>query len=155
MAPKTAPEVMQIAGQDPLPADRDSQPPTPAPRLAGPDSDLHVLPEGVQQEQPGIGDTPLFPSPAKHSVPVDTFLPAKWLRKAEELAGLEPMDGPLWHACRRRWATVRKHLPAVDVAAAGGWAGPHTLQTIYQRPDEDTMYEVVTGGGEVRETRQS
>lgn len=53
----------------------------------------------------------------------------------------------------RRWATVRKHLPAV--AEAGGWAGPHTLQTIYQRPDEDTMYQVVTGGGQVREAKRS
>jgi hypothetical protein len=104
--------------------------------------------DALLKERPGIGDTPLFPSPAKHSVPVDTFLPAKWLRRAEKLAG------SLWHAYRRRWATVWKHLPAVDVAAAGGWAGPHTLQTIYQRPDEDTMYEVVTGGGEVREARQ-
>jgi hypothetical protein len=37
------------------------------------------------------------------------------------------------------------------VAAAGGWAGPHTLQTVYQQPDEETMYEVVVGGGHLRE----
>ncbi len=111
--------------------------------------------DAVLKERPGIGDTPLFPSPADHSVPVDRYMPAKWLRKAEDLAGLEPMTGSLWHAYRRRWATVRKHLPAVDVARAGGWAGPHTLQTIYQQPDQDTMYQVVTGGKQVREASES
>ena len=32
---------------------------------------------------------------------------------------------------------------------------PHTLQTVYQRADEETMYEVVVGGGELREAKGS
>lgn len=60
---------------------------------------------------------------------------------------MESQNGSLWHAYRRRWATVRMHLPAADVAEAGGWAGPETLQEAYQRADRETMLKVVTGGG--------
>lgn len=107
----------------------------------------------MRREEPGVGEAPLFPSPKDRSRPVDIYLASKWLRQAEQLAELESMDGSLWHAYRRRWATVRKRLPAVDVAEAGGWAGPHTLQTVYQRADEETMYEVVEGGGVLRAVR--
>ena len=50
---------------------------------------------------------------------------------------------------------IGRPLTAVGVAEAGGWAGPHTLQTVYQRADEETMYEVVVGGGELREAKGS
>lgn len=102
----------------------------------------------------GIGDAPLFPSPRDPSTPMIRAVADRWLREAETLAELEPHDGSLWHVYRRRWATVRKHLPATDVAEAGGWAGPETLQKCYQQPDEETMYEVVTGGGALREAAQ-
>lgn len=99
----------------------------------------------------GIGDAPLFPAPGDPAEPVDRHLPDRWLREAETLAEVEPHDGSLWHAYRRRWATVRKHLSATDVAEAGGWAGPETLQRVYQQADPETMYKVVTSGGELRE----
>lgn len=102
---------------------------------------------------PGIGDAPLFPSPESPAEPTSRYLADKWLREAERLAGVEPHDGSLRHAYRRHWATARKRLPAPDVAAAGGWAGPETLERVYQQADEETMYEVVSGGGEVREVR--
>jgi hypothetical protein len=35
--------------------------------------------------------------------------------RAETRAGVEPLDGGLWHPYRRKWATERRHLPAVDV----------------------------------------
>lgn len=110
--------------------------------------------ERVLQERPGIGDAPLFPAPNDASKPVDRSRADRWLRKAETLAEVDPHDGSLWHAYRRRWATVRKHLPATDVAEAGGWAGPETLQRVYQQADPETMYEVVTSGGELREATQ-
>lgn len=100
---------------------------------------------------PGIGDAPLFPRPTDPAEPVARDLADRWLRKAETKAELEPHDGSLWHAYRRRWATVRKHLPPTDVAAAGGWNGPKTLQQVYQQADQETMYEVVTSGGSLRE----
>lgn len=74
----------------------------------------------------------------------------RWLRKAEALAEVEPHDGLLWHAYRRWWVTVRKHLPAADVAEAGGWGGTETLERVYQREDEETMLHVVLEGGELR-----
>lgn len=104
---------------------------------------------------PGIGDAPLFPSPYDPGEPVSRHVADRWLRTAEERAELESLDGSLWHAYRRRWATVRKHLPATDVAEAGGWAGPETLQRVYQQADPETMLEVVLGGGELREVQGS
>ena len=57
----------------------------------------------------------------------------KWQRKEEELAGLEPLRGMLWHSYRRKFATERKHLPDVDVAAAGGRKSTVSLNTSYNR----------------------
>ena len=107
----------------------------------------------ILRERPGIGDLPLFPSPEDPSVPMTRHLADKWLRKAEELAGLEPLKGSLWHAYRRKWATERKHLPDVDVAQAGGWKSTHALKASYQQADADTMLRVVEGGAELREAR--
>jgi len=51
------------------------------------------------------------------------------VRRMEQLAGLERQRGSRWHAYRRKWATERKHMPDVDLAAAGGWAPPAVLPT--------------------------
>lgn len=107
----------------------------------------------ILRERPGIGSAPLFPSPEDAQKPISRHLADAWLRKAEALAGVEPQKGSLWHAYRRKWATERKHLPDVDVAAAGGWKTVHTLQTAYQQADAETMLRVVTGAGELREAR--
>lgn len=102
---------------------------------------------------PGIGEAPLFPSPKDPSEPLDRSRADRWLRKAEKLAELKPQEGSLWHAYRRKWATERKHLPAPDVAEAGGWAGPETLQEAYQQADDETMLQVVLEGGALREAQ--
>ena len=88
----------------------------------------------------------LFPSK-----PVSRFKPDRWLRNAEKRAGLEPQRGSAWHAFRRAWATQRKHLPAVDVAKAGGWATVAMVTDIYQQADQETTLQVVLGGAEIRE----
>jgi integrase len=67
-----------------------------------------------------------------------------WLRDAETKAGLPKLDGSLWHAYRRSWATSRKKLPVVDVAAAGGWSDVSTLLNCYQQPDKETLLEVMS-----------
>ena len=105
----------------------------------------------ILRERPGIGSAPLFPSPENPQQPISRHLADKWLRKAEKLAELEPQRGSLWHAYRRKWATERKHLPDVDVAAAGGWKGPHTMKVSYQQADAETMLRVVLEAGELRE----
>jgi len=99
--------------------------------------------------RPGVGETWLFPAQrgkgaAERHATKSTA--STWLNRAEAAAGLDPLPNTLWHAYRRMWATARKHLPASDVAHAGGWTGPDTLQRIYQRPDEETMQRVVDAG---------
>ena len=64
---------------------------------------------------------------------------------------MQPLKGGQWHAYRRKWATERKHMPDVDVAAAGGWAELTSLKKAYQQADEATMLKVVLEGGELRE----
>ncbi|MCG8469354.1 MAG: site-specific integrase [Gemmatimonadetes bacterium] len=97
------------------------------------------------RERPPSDSTHLFPSPGDPAKPVSRHLADKWLRKAEQMAGVRPLNGSLWHAYRRKWATERKHLPATDVAAAGGWVGPESMQRCYQHADPETLLRVVLG----------
>ena len=76
------------------------------------------------------------------SVSRDAF--RHWLRDAEERANLPELDGSLWHAYRRAWATSRKNLSVVDVAAAGGWSDISTLLKCYQQADKETLLEVMS-----------
>jgi hypothetical protein len=64
------------------------------------------------------------------------------------------LEGSDFHAYRRAWATARKHLPAQDVAAAGGWRDLRCLQTAYTQVDERTMLAVVTSPVRVRDAEQ-
>ena len=109
--------------------------------------------ERITRERPGIGATPLFPSPVDPQKPIRYELASAWLRQAEKLAGLEKQDGSLWHAYRRAWAISRKHLPDVDVASAGGWKSTETLRRVYQQPDAGTMLRVVLEAAELREAK--
>jgi integrase len=109
--------------------------------------------ERVLRDRPGIGRAPLFPSPRFPEQPISRHLADAWLRRAEQLSGLAPLTGSLWHAYRRKWATERKGMPDVDVAAAGGWKSLEALKTCYQQADADTMLSVVMGGGELREAQ--
>ena len=97
----------------------------------------------VLRERPGIGRAFLFPSPTDLSKPLCRGTADLWLARAEALAGLEPLEHGRWHPYRRMWATERKHLPAQDVAAAGGWSSIDTMQQCYQHADAETMLEVV------------
>ncbi|CAN5848948.1 hypothetical protein BH20GEM1_BH20GEM1_17930 [soil metagenome] len=66
---------------------------------------------------------------------------------------MEPQDGSLWHAYRRLWASARKDLPDVDVAQAGGWSSLTALKMAYQKPDDQTMLQVVTHKAGLREVK--
>ena len=105
----------------------------------------------VIAERPGLGAACLFPSPRNPTKPVSKKLASTWLRKAERLANVEKLNGSLWHAYRRKWATERKHLSDVDVAAAGGWSDLRTLKTAYQQVDTETLLKVVCEPKELRE----
>lgn len=107
--------------------------------------------ERILAERPGLGAAYLFPSAESPDRPITKDRAKVWLRKAEKLAKLEHVEWAGFHAFRRKWATERKYLSAVDVAAAGGWVGTETLQRCYQQADEATMLAVVLSGGELRE----
>ena len=68
----------------------------------------------------------------------------KWLSVAEAKAELSKLDGSLWHAYRRKWASERKHFPLKDVADAGGWKDVNTLLEIYQQADEESVLAVMS-----------
>ena len=93
-----------------------------------------------------LGEAPLFPASKDPSRPIRADLMSHWLMKAEELAGLPSLSGGRWHPYRRLWATERRHLPAQDVAAAGGWTGTEALTSIYQHATPDKILEVVEVG---------
>ena len=105
----------------------------------------------IARDRPGIGDACLFPAPGDPEEPISRHLASKWLAAGEKLADLDPQKGSRWHAYRRKWATERKHMPDVDVAAAGGWASLEALKRSYQQADQETMLSVVLGAGELRE----
>lgn len=85
----------------------------------------------------------LFPSETDRDKPIRRDVFGKWLQQAERRAELVKLDGSLWHAYRRSWATERKDMSPVDVARCGGWKGPRTLLEIYQQPDDETMLAVM------------
>jgi integrase len=91
-----------------------------------------------------IGEAWIFPSDTDESRPVDRHLANRWLRRAEKLAGLDHVKGRGWHSFRRGWASTRKHLPDVDVAAAGGWKDTATMKRCYQHADAAGVLKAVT-----------
>jgi len=72
------------------------------------------------------------------------------LRYAEKKAKLAKLDGSLWHAYRRKWATERKHLPLTDVARAGGWKDVNSLLG-YQQADDASVLVVTSSTLKLRE----
>lgn len=89
-----------------------------------------------QKEVPGVGDTPLFPPSARE------FAKRTW-RKAERAAKVAHLPQGAWHSLRRGWRTARKHLPDVDVQAAGGWTDSVTMNLSYNQADPQTVLAVV------------
>jgi hypothetical protein len=65
-----------------------------------------------------------------------------WFRDLEASIGLPKLPRGVWHPYRRKWSKERKHLPATDVMAAGGWKDIKTFMDSYNEPDMDTMRRV-------------
>ena len=86
----------------------------------------------------------IFPTASDPSRAISRDAFGHWLAAAETKANLPKLDGSLWHAYRRAWATSRKDLPVVDVAAAGGWNDIGTLMKCYQQADDVTLLEVMS-----------
>ncbi|HEX8726057.1 MAG TPA: tyrosine-type recombinase/integrase [Gemmatimonadaceae bacterium] len=95
------------------------------------------------RQNPRVGDAPLFSATQDPSRPVHKETAGHWLRRAETLAKLPKMERGSWHTFRRLWSSERRHLPAQDVAAAGGWRSLSTMRSAYQQADAKTVYEVI------------
>jgi hypothetical protein len=65
------------------------------------------------------------------------------LTRAEKLAKLAKLARGGFHPFRRMWASERRHLPAQDVAAAGGWRSLEVMRHAYQHADAAGMMSVV------------
>ncbi len=96
------------------------------------------------QRQFGAIAGPVFPAAKSKDGIMDRHLFDRWLTEAEDAAKLAKLDGSLWHAYRRKWATERKHLNPKDVAAAGGWKDIATLLEVYQQADEKSVLAVMS-----------
>lgn len=69
----------------------------------------------------------MLPSPTDEANPVSRHLLRDWRYCAEELAGLEHIDGLGWHGLRRKFADEHRHVPLKDLADLGGWATARTI----------------------------
>jgi hypothetical protein len=95
--------------------------------------------------------------------PLDTDSTRRWhrkrfdalLRRAEEEAKLESLGGGLWLPYCRKWATERRHLPAVDVMKAGGWVSRLTMETCYQQATDVGVLEVMRSSVKLRSRKAS
>ncbi|MFL5580075.1 MAG: tyrosine-type recombinase/integrase [Gemmatimonadaceae bacterium] len=92
---------------------------------------------------PKIGASPIFPAATDGARPATKETAGYWLRRAEELAGVSKLERGQFHPYRRLWASERRHLPAQDVAAAGGWRSLEVMRTAYQHADAATIFGVV------------
>jgi integrase len=123
---------------------------TPVSREARAELELYLA------RNPRLGDVPLFPAPGrkpkkgakppaepKPEKPLGRETASKWLARAEKRAGLPKLTRGAFHAFRRLWASERKHLPDVDVAAAGGWKDTESMKASYQQPDPETVLRVI------------
>ena len=97
----------------------------------------------AQQHRPAIGDAWVMPSPRDDSRPCSRHLMTNWWKKAEQLAGLEPVEGRGWHSLRRKFATELKNEPLKDLCQLGGWKDPQTVLKCYQTADEESMREAL------------
>jgi integrase len=77
----------------------------------------------------------------------------RWLRRAEALGELEPQEGGLWHAFRRKAATELKGAPDKDVMFLLGWTDQRSLKNAYQHADPETMLMALENRSEIREVR--
>lgn len=99
--------------------------------------------EFARKNNPGIGETPVFPAPRDPSQFMSRHLARNWWGRAERLAGLEPKAGRGWHSLRRKFASDLMHKPLKVLSQLGGWKNPQTILICYQHPDQQQMREAL------------
>ena len=104
----------------------------------------------VKKQNPGIGDTWVFPSPENDSKPCSHSYRREMWKRAERTAGLEPVPRRGWHSLRRKFATELKDMPLKDLSDLGDWASPRTVLTCYQQPDQVTQRQALKARRPIR-----
>lgn len=87
----------------------------------------------ARTKAPVLGCAWVLPAPKNQQKPVSRYLLDAWWRRAERLAGLEPVRGLGWHGLRRKFATGLKEVPLKDLCQLGGWKDPQTILKCYQK----------------------
>lgn len=95
------------------------------------------------RSRPSLGAAPLLAGIEDVAKPIKKEIASYWLRKAERAAKVGHMERGGYHQFRRLWASERRHLPAQDVAAAGGWRSLEVMRSAYQQADAQTVFNVV------------
>lgn len=116
-------------------------------------SDVKDALEAHRKIVAGIGQTFIFPAPMAPDRPLGRPTAYSWLRKAEELAGVERRKHRGWHALRRTFATEMKHTPTRDLMTLGGWTTAESLRRCYESADTDTMLEALSQRRRLREAK--
>ena len=99
--------------------------------------------EEARKCNPGIGDAWVFPAPRKASEACGKDLMTKLWKRAEKLAGLEPILWLGWHSLRRRFATDLKQISLRDLCDLGGWKDPDTVVKCYQAADQEDLRKAI------------
>ena len=99
--------------------------------------------EEARKHNPGIGDAWVFPAPKNASEACRKDFMTKLWKRAEKLAGLEPIYWLGWHSLRRRFATDLKQIPLRDLCDLGGWKDPDTVVKCYQSADEEDLRRAI------------
>jgi integrase len=99
---------------------------------------------------PMAGNLALVPGRGKANQGINKEIAGYWLTKAEKLAKLPKLARGGFHPFRHMLASERRHLPAQDVAAAGGWRSLEMMRNAYQHADAATMLTVVESSGSKR-----
>ncbi|KKM87383.1 hypothetical protein LCGC14_1269350, partial [marine sediment metagenome] len=102
---------------------------------------------------PVLGEAPLFPAPQNHRKAVSKDRAGAWLLAAIKRAGVQKLDGTLWHAIRRLWITEHKEMPLRERMYVAGYLDRQTMEMVYEHIDPLLLQETVETRREYREAR--
>ena len=106
--------------------------------------------EEARKRNPGVGDTPVLPTPRDPSMCLGFSQVRFWWKRADRLAGLEPKRGRGWHSLRRKFASDLMDQPLKVLCELGGWKTAQTVLQCYQRADKTQLRQALESRRRVR-----
>jgi integrase len=97
----------------------------------------------AREQNPGIGDAPVLPSPKDASQPMSRNFARDLWEKGQKAAKLPPKKGRGWHSLSRKFGIDFMHLPLKVLTQLGGWKDPQTILKCYQHADQDALREAL------------